>query len=69
MYKEEIMGSVTQKGPLWPESMSYHFGMTPTYLIFFKLYFILFFFFLKVGVRARPSFGMTTTQDIRELFA
>ncbi len=51
------------------------FGMTPTFfnLKFFLFYFILFFIFFWRSQchtkSARPSFGMTTTQDIRDLFA
>ena len=52
--------------------------MTPTFYIFYIFYFFIFYFLKsrchtkrKAGavMRARPSFGMTMTQAIRDLFA
>ena len=76
-------GCVTQKGPLSPESLSYQKkdGRGPVLelekKILFENFCIFFFFFLNsrrhtkrragTAPRACPSFGMTMTQDIRDL--
>ncbi len=90
------MDGATQKGPLWPESLSYQkkdgrAGPRPPFFWFYtdfqkkkkkkKSKNFKKFFFQKIlksrchtkrrygAPRARPSFGMTTTQAIRDLFA
>ncbi len=73
-------GGDTWRGPWCPELLAYQKkdGRTwsgPSFLWYdtdfseflFFFYFISFFIFWKVGTH--PSFGMTTSQDIRDLFA
>ncbi len=57
------VGGVTRKGPQWPALLLVRHRL-------FRFVFIFFFnfIFLCHTPRACPSFGMTTTQDIRDLF-
>ena len=70
---------VTPKEGWWPRPsffwrdiyfLDYFWGKKRIFFILFIFFFLFFFFFRKVCVmHAHPSFGMTLTQAIRDLFA
>ncbi len=64
-----VRGRVTRPSFFWYDTVFLDFFFCVKIFFYFLFYFILFFFENKdVGLPVHPSFGMTTAQNIRDLF-